>query len=109
MMQVAITELCKFLSDDVGTIPRLYVQLLSGRGYIKDPVYDEHGLLTGVTLGIECRNLKRVRDALRDGEINKKAKEARYKENAAAKEARRIMRERRKMEATKKKLGGRGL
>ena len=104
MFNVAVTELCKFLRGDVGTIPRLYIQLLTGRGYVKDPVYDEHGLLQSVALSAEARGIKQIADAVRDGVQNQKEKEARRAETKRRKAKAKENRARSRIENIRKKL-----
>lgn len=104
MFVIAVVELCKFLRGDVGTIPRLYIQLLTGRGYVKDPVYDEHGLLQSVTLSAEARGIKRIADAVRDGVQNKIDKEARRAETKRRKAKAKEARAQKRAETVRKKL-----
>ena len=89
MLRIAVEELCKFLRGEVGTVPRLYMQLLTSHGYVKNPVYDPTGkILREAPLTIVGRNLPPLKRAVEDAKQQKLVVVSSAKERAAIKKKR---------------------
>ncbi len=89
MLNIAIHDLCKFIRGELGTVPRMYMQLLTSYGYVKGPVYDPTGkILREAPLTVTGRKVPEIKRAVEFATQQKKEEEASQK-------ARRIVRERR--------------